>query len=322
MKAIAQDVYGEADVLSLRDVDVPSPGPREVLVRVRAAGVDMGVWHYMSGMPIIGRLGFGLRAPRVRVRGMDLAGVVDQIGPDVTEFQPGDKVFGVGRTGTFAEYAVARVDKLERMPADVSFEQAAASPVSGVTALRAWTVLGKSPAVPPAPHSVLVVGAGGGVGSFAVQLAKACDARVTGVCSGAKAEFVRGLGADAVIDYTRDDLTGHYDAILDIAGNRPLSMLRALLNPGGTLVLLGGEGGGAWFGGLHRTMRAALPASGQRLKAVVSVVKRPHLVKLRELVESGAVTPAVDRTFALGDAPEAVRYMRDGRVRGKVVIVN
>jgi NADPH:quinone reductase-like Zn-dependent oxidoreductase len=317
MKAIAQDVYGEAEVLSLRDVEIPSPGPREVLVRVRAAGVDMGVWHYMAGMPLIGRLGFGLRAPRVRVRGMDLAGVVDQVGPEVTEFQPGDEVFGVGRTGTFAEYAVARVNKLEPMPTNISFEQAAASPISGVTALQGWTALGDR----PTPHSVLVIGAGGGVGSFAVQVAKAGDARVTGVCSGGKAEFVRGLGADAVIDYTRDDLTGRYDSILDIAGNRPLPALRALLNPGGTLVILGGEGGGAWFGGLHRTMRAALPASGQKLKALVSLVKRPHLVKLRELIESGAVTPAVDRTFALADAPDAVRYLRDGRVRGKVVIV-
>jgi NADPH:quinone reductase-like Zn-dependent oxidoreductase len=313
MKAIVHDVYGEADVLSLRDVEVPSPGPREVLVRVRAAGVDQGVWHYMAGMPLIGRLGFGLRAPRVRVRGMDLAGVVDQVGPEVTEFQPGDEVFGVGRTGTFAEYAVARVDKLERMPANVSFEQAAASPVSGVTALQGWT------APVGVPQDVLVVGAGGGVGSFAVQMAKADGASVTGVCSGAKAEFVRGLGADAVIDYTREELTGRYDAILDIAGSRPLATMRELLNPSGTLVLLGGEGGGRWFGGLDRTLRAA---AGRRSKSVISIVKKPQLARLRELIESGAVTPAVDRTFALADAPEAVRYMRDGQVRGKVVIVN
>lgn len=312
MRAIAHDVYGEADVLSLRDVEIPTAGPGQVLVGVRAAGVDMGVWHLMAGMPLIGRLGFGLRRPRVRVRGMDLAGVVEKVGPGVTEFQPGDRVFGVGETGSFADFAVAKASKLDRLPAGLTFEQAAAAPVSGVTALQAWR------AVVGVPRDVLVIGAGGGVGSFATQLAKAGGARVTGVCSGGKAEFVRGLGADAVIDYTREELSGRYDAILDIAGNRPLSTLRDLLGPDGVAIIVGGEGGGRWFGGIDRTMRAS---AGRRSKAVISLMKKADLVSLRELIESGAVTPAVDRTFALADAPDAVRYMREGRVRGKTVVV-
>jgi NADPH:quinone reductase-like Zn-dependent oxidoreductase len=312
MKAIAQDVYGEADVLSLQEVEVPVAGKGDVLIRVRAAGVDMGVWHYMAGMPLVARLGFGLTRPKLRVRGMDVAGVVEQVGPEVTEFQPGDRVFGVCDTGSFAEFAVAKARQLERMPANLSFEQAAAAAVSGVTALQGWSAL------VGVPREVLIFGAGGGVGCFLVQMAKADGARVTGVCSGGKAEFVRGLGADAVIDYTREELTGRYDAIFDLAGNRPLATMRPLLSPSGTLVVLGGERGGRWFGGMERTMQAT---AGRRSKAVISLVRRPHLVKLRELMESGAVTPAVDRTFALSDAPDAVRYMRDGKVRGKAVVV-
>lgn len=318
MRAIAHDVYGEADVLSLQEVEVPGPGHGKVLVAVRAAGVDMGVWHLMAGLPLVGRLGFGLTKPRVRVRGMDLAGVVEQVGPGVTEFQPGDRVFGVCDTGSFAEYAVAKASQLERMPANLSFEQAAAAAVSGVTALQGWAAAQGKAGAPGVQRRVLIVGAGGGVGSFAVQMAKADGARVTAVCSGGKADFVRGLGADAVIDYRREALSGRYHAILDIAGNRPLSTMRALLEPDGILVVLGGEEGGRWFGGMDRTLRAA---AHRRSTAVISLVKKPHLVKLRELMESGAVTPAVDRTYALADAPDAVRSLREGGVRGKAVIV-
>jgi NADPH:quinone reductase-like Zn-dependent oxidoreductase len=312
MRAVAQDVYGEAEVLSLQEVPVPEPGKRDVLVRVRAAGVDMGVWHLMAGMPLVARLGIGLTKPRLRVRGMDLAGVVDRVGAEVTDLKPGDRVFGVCDTGSFAEYAVAKASRLERMPDNLSFEQAAAAAVSGVTALQAWA------AANGVPRNVLIIGASGGVGSFAVQVAKAGGARVTAVCRGSKAEFVTSLGADAVIDYTREPLTGQYDLILDIAGLRRLSTLRALLAPGGTAVVIGGEGGGRWLGGIDRTMRAS---AGRRTKAVISLVRKPQLVKLRELMESGAVTPAVDRTFALPDAPDAVRYMRNGQVRGKAVVV-
>jgi NADPH:quinone reductase-like Zn-dependent oxidoreductase len=312
MRAIAHDVYGEADVLSLRDVEIPAPGDGQVLVKVHAAGVDMGVWHYMAGLPLVGRLGFGLRHPRVRVRGLDLAGVVDKVGPGVTEFQPGDRVFGVCETGSFAEYAVAKTSKLDRMPANLSFEQAAATPVSGVTALQAWL------AASGVQRNALIVGASGGVGSFATQLAAADGAKVTAVCSASKAEFVRGLGADAVIDYTREELSGRYDAILDIAGNRPLATMRQLLNPGGVLVIVGGEGGGRWFGGIDRTVRAS---AGRNSKAVLSLVKKADLVSLRERIEAGAVTPAVDKTFPLIDTPDAVKYLRDGQVRGKVVVV-
>src|SRR4051794_3471488 len=245
MKAIVQDAYGEAEVLRLEDVDVPQPGPGEVLVAVRAAGVDRGAWHVMTGLPYLGRLGFGLRRPRNRVRGLDVAGTVEAVGADVTRFGKGDEVFGTCR-GAYAEYATARADHLALKPAHLTFEQAAALPTSGATALHALRHPG---------DRVLVIGAGGGVGSFAVQLAKARGAHVTGVCSTAKVDLVRRLGADEVIDYTRDPLTGQYDLILDIAGNRTLSTLRALLTPHGTLVIVGGENGGNFSGGMNRQFR-------------------------------------------------------------------
>ena len=245
MKAIVQDKYGSPDVLQLKDIDKPAVGDKDVLVRVHAADVDRGVWHLMTGLPYLLRLaGGGLRRPKVRVGGKDVAGRVEAVGANVTQFQPGDEVFGICH-GSFAEYARANADKLAPKPANLTFEQAAAVPDSGSTALRGLRDAGK---LKPGQH-VLVIGAGGGVGTFAVQIAKALGAEVTGVCSTTKVDMVRSLGADHVIDYTRDDFTGsgqRYDLILDIAGNRPLSHLRRVLTRRGTLVIIGGEGGDRW----------------------------------------------------------------------------
>lgn len=317
MKAMVQDTYGSTDVLRLSDVDRPVPGDDDVLIRVHAAGVDQGVWHMMAGMPLLMRfMGFGLRGPTAPIRGMDVAGVVEEVGRDVTRFQPGDRVFGTCG-GAFAEYAVTRSDKLVPIPANLGFAEAAAVPTSAVTALQA---LGGGVGVQP--REVLVIGAAGGVGSFAVQLARAFGARVTGVCSTAKTDLVRSLGADAVIDYTREEITSRYDLVLDIAGNRLLATLRSLLAPGGRLVIVGGEGGGRWLGGIDRQMRAQMisPFVGQKMGTLIARPRRADLEKLCELLASGDVVPAVDRTFALTEVPQAIQYMRAGNVRGKVVV--
>ena len=321
MKAIVQDMYGSPDVLELRDIDKPVIGDYDVLVRVHAAGVDQGVWHMMAGLPYLIRIaGFGLRAPKNPVRGYDVAGRVEAMGENVSRFQPGDDVFGTCR-GSFAEYACAQVDRLAPKPANLTFEQAAAVPISGYAALQAVRDQGKV----RAGQRVLIIGAGGGVGTFAVQLAKAFGADVTGVASTAKTEMVRSIGADRVIDYTREDFAdsrNRYDVILDIAGNRSLSHLRRALAPEGTLVIVGGEEGGKWLGGIDRQLRAQLlsPFVRQKLGTWISKEREEDLETLRELLEAGKVTPVVDRTFPLSEVPEAIRYLRDGRARGKVVI--
>lgn len=321
MKAIVHDAYGPPDVLALRDVERPSAGDAEVLIRVRAAGVDRGVWHVMAGRPYLIRLmGYGLRAPRQRVPGMDLAGTVEAIGRNVRRFTPGDEVFGMCE-GSFAEYACAREDSLEPKPAGLTFEQAAAVPVSGITALQ---VVRDAAGVHPG-QQVLVIGASGGVGTFAVQIAKAFGAEVTGVCSTQKLDLVRSIGADHVIDYQREEFTDgrrRWDAILDTAGNRPLADLRRALTPRGTLVIVGGEEGGRWLGGLERQLWAALlsPFVSQRLLSQFPAKRPGDLARLRELIEAGQVRPVVDRTWPLGEAPEAVRYMTEGKARGKVVL--
>ena len=321
MKAIVQDKYGSPDVLQLREIDKPAVGDDEVLVRVHAAGVDQGVWHLMAGLPYLLRVaGFGLRAPKNPVRGRTLAGRVEAVGENVTRFQPGDEVFGTCR-GSFAEYACARADRLAPKPANLTFEQAAAVPISGCAALQAVRDPGK---VRPGQH-VLIIGAGGGVGTFAVQLAKAFGAEVTGVCSTTKTDLVRSIGADHVIDYTREDFAdgrNRYDVILDIAGNRSLSHLRRALAPEGTLVIVGGEGGGRWLGGIDRQLRAHLlsPFVRQKLGTWISTERKEDLEALRELLEAGKVTPVIDRTFPLSEAPEAIRYLRTGQAHGKVVI--
>ncbi|MFF8266715.1 NAD(P)-dependent alcohol dehydrogenase [Streptomyces sp. NPDC016562] len=321
MKAMVQDIYGPPAVLRLEETDRPVPGMGEVLVRVHAAAVDQGVWHLVAGMPYaIRAAGFGLRAPKSRVPGMDLAGRVEVVGPDVTRFRPGDEVYGSG-TGSFAEYACAKEDRLAPKPVNLGFEAAAAVPVSGCTALKALRDGGRI----QAGQRVLILGASGGVGSYAVQLAKAFGAHVTGVCSGAKADLVRSLGADEVVDYLHEDPVDgrrRYDLVLDIAGNRRLSRLRRALTARGTLVIVGGEEGGRWIGGNQRQLAALVlsPFISQSLRPLASVEHHSDLQVLTDLIEAGKVTPAVDRTYTLAEAPDAIRHLREGQVRGKLVI--
>ena len=320
MKAIVQDAYGSADQLRLDDIDAPVPKADEVLVRVRAAGVDRGVWHLMLGRPLIARLAIGLRRPRNRVPGLDLAGVVEGVGATVTTFAVGDEVLGIG-TGTYAELAVAPAKKLVHKPADLPFEAAAAVAISGLTALQAVRDIAQ---VQPG-HSVLVLGASGGVGSYAVQIAVAAGAEVTGVASTAKLDFVRSLGAAHVIDHTRDDLTElgtRYDVVIDIAGSRTLRQLRRLLEPRGTLVIVGGEPGGRWLNGIERNLWAALwsPFIRQRLRAFISRERGEDIEALVALIAEGKVTPSVDRTLPLAETADALRHLEAGQVRGKLVI--
>jgi NADPH:quinone reductase-like Zn-dependent oxidoreductase len=320
MQAVVQDRYGEAhDVLRLQEVDRPTAGPDEVLLRVRAAGVDRGVWHLMAGVPYAVRL-TGLRGPRSRVRGREVAGRVEAVGAGVRTLRPGDEVFGIG-AGTFAEYATASVAKLAPAPANVSAAQAALVPVSGTTALQAVRDHAR---VRPG-QSVLVIGASGGVGTFAVQIAKAYGAEVTGVCSTGKTDLVRSIGADHVVDHRRTDLAAEgrrYDVVLDIGGNRSLRALRRLLTPSGTLVLIGGEDGGRWLG-LGRQLLAVLrsPFARQRLRMMIATEKRADLLALAEIIEAGTVTPVLDRTFPLAGTADAVTHLTDGRARGKVAVV-
>jgi NADPH:quinone reductase-like Zn-dependent oxidoreductase len=321
MKAIVQDTYGSTEVLQLRDIDKPEIADGEVLVRVRAAGVDRGVWHVMTGLPYPIRLaGYGLRKPKTPVPGMDLAGVVEAVGTHVTRFQPGDEVFGIGK-GAFAEYARAPEDKLAPKPANLAFEQAAVVAISGLPALQALRDHGR---VKPG-QTVLIIGASGGVGSYAVQLAKAFGAEVTGVCSTTKVDMVGSLGADHVIDYTRDDIAAgeqRYDLILDIGGNRSLSRLRRALAPKGTLVIVGGEAGGRWLGGNDRQLRALLLSRfvGQKLTTFISKENHQDMLVLKGLIEAGKVTPVIDRTYPLREVPQAIRYLEQGHAQGKVVI--
>jgi NADPH:quinone reductase-like Zn-dependent oxidoreductase len=321
MRAVVQDVYGPTeDVLRLEQIPRPAIGAGDVLVKVAAAGVDRGVWHLMAGEPYAIRLaGFGVRVPKNRVRGSEFAGRVAAVGADVTTLQPGDEVFGIG-AGSFAEYVVAPMGKVAPKPASLTFEQAAAMPVSASTALQAVRDQGK---VRPG-QKVLVIGASGGVGTFAVQIAKAFGAEVTGVSSTAKVDLVRSLGADRVLDYTAGDVLGgpeRYDVVLDIGGNTPLRRLRRALTATGTLVIVGGEAGGRWLGIRRQLLAMVLsPFVGQKLGTFINSENAADLVALTRLVESGRVTPVVDRTFPLGEAPAAVAHMRLGRARGKVVV--
>ena len=320
MRAVVQDEYRDtADVLRLEEVARPVPSPGEVLVRVAAAGVDRGVWHLMAGKPYAARLAFGMRAPKNRVRGSEFAGRVEAIGERVTAVRAGQQVYGIG-AGSFAEYVVAPDGKVAPAPAGIPVVQAAAVPVSASTALQAVRDHGHV----TAGQKVLVIGASGGVGSFAVQIAKAFGAEVTGVARTDKLELVRSLGADHVVDHTTDDVTSgaaRYDVVLDIGGNTPVRRLRRVLTPRGTLVIVGGEGKGRWLG-MGRQLRAAAlsPFVGQRLGFFVNRGTAAELVVLAGLIESGQVTPAVDRTFPLAEAAAAVTYMAEGRARGKVVV--
>jgi len=323
MTAVVQDRYGSVPegLFRLEEIAMPTISDGEVLVRVRAASVDRGTWHIMSGLPYPIRLaGFGLRRPKYANPGRNLAGTVEAVGADVTDFAPGDDVFGMS-TGTFAEYAAARAGKLARKPASLSFDQAAAVPVSGCTALQAVRNHGR---VQPG-EKVLIIGASGGVGSFAVQVAKAFGAEVTGVCSTAKVDMVRALGADSVIDYTREDFAAggpRYDVILDIGGNARLSRLRRALTPRGRLIIVGGETDGRLLGGSSRQLRAQLlsPFIRQKLSTFVASEKAADLIALRDLIDAGKLTPAIERTYPLAEAPAAIRHLLDGRARGKLVI--
>jgi NADPH:quinone reductase-like Zn-dependent oxidoreductase len=322
MQAITQDRYGEAeDVLRLEEIPRPAIGEKEVLLRVHAAGVDRGVWHLMTGLPYPVRLaGYGIRAPKTPVRGREVAGRVEATGSAVTALHVGDEVFGIA-DGSFAQYASARPDKLAPKPANLTFTQAAAVPVSALTALQAVRDRGHV----QAGNRVLIIGASGGVGTFAVQLAKAAGAEVTGVCRTAKMDTVRSLGTDHVIDYTRADIAaggGRYDVILDIGGNSPLKQLRSVLDPRGTLVIVGGETGGRWLAGNDRQLRALLlsPFTGQTLTTLICSENTPDLLALTKVIESGQVRPVIDQTYPLSQTPAAIQYMRDGHAQGKVVI--
>lgn len=320
MRAIVQDTYGTADTWQLTDIPAPEIGPDEVLLRVHAAGLDRGTWHSMTGRPYLMRvMGFGLRGPKNRVPGLATAGTVVAVGSSVTRFSVGDDVYGVSR-GAFAELAAAPEDKLFPKPVDLTFEQAAAVPVSATTAMQA-VELGRV----GAGHTVLVTGASGGVGTDAVQIAKALGAEVTGVCSTSKVDLVRSVGADHVVDYTTQDVTSgsqRYDVVLDLAGNAPLRRLRKILAPNGALVIVGGESKGDWTGGFGRSLRAPVWSLvvAQRMTMLASSERHPSLEQVTALIEEGKVTPAVDRTFTLDQAHSAMRHLEAGRVRGKVVI--
>lgn len=322
MKAIVQDRYGSADVLEFRDIEEPVVGEDDVLVRVHAAGCGPDVWHLMTGKPYMARLAIGFRRPKVAVRGWDVAGTVEAVGASVSRFQPGDEVMGTADGGSFAELAITTADKLVPKPANLTFELAAAVPISGITALRAVRDEGK---VQPG-QTVLVIGAAGGVGSLAVQIAATFGAQVTGVCSTSKVDLVRSLGADEVIEYTREDFADgsrRWDGIVDTAGRRPLSQLRRALTPKGTLVIVGGDGGGRWTGGFFRGMLRAPVVSlfvGQRLTGLATKIKQEDLVTLAELVRAGSVTPVIDRTYPLIEAPDAIRHLEEGHAAGKIVI--
>jgi NADPH:quinone reductase-like Zn-dependent oxidoreductase len=320
LKAVVQDRYGSADVLEVREIERPLAGDDELLIRVRAAGVDPGVWHLMTGRPYLVRLmGFGLVRPKTRVRGRDVAGVVEAVGRAVNGFAPGDEIYGTCE-GSFADYVCAKADKLAPKPKTLSFEQAAAVPISGLSALHALRA-GKL----EAGQRVLVIGAGGGVGSYTVQLAKAWGGIVTGVCSGSKAALVRSLGASEVIDYTREDVTAknqRFDLVVDIAGRRPVAVLRQLLTPRGTLVMVGGEGGGPWLGGFERQLLAPVRSlfGEQKLIGLMYEERREDLQTLTELIEAGQIKPVVDKTYALSAAADAIRHLETGHATGKVVL--
>lgn len=322
MKAIVQHRYGSDPTSVLEHAEVPRPtiGPTQVLVRVAAASVDKGTWHCMTGLPYAMRLaGFGVRSPKASNPGRAVAGTVESVGSEVTDLKPGDEVYGTC-DGSFAEYVRAEVGMLAVKPTNLSFEQAAAAPISGVTALQAL----RKAAVQPG-DKVLVVGASGGVGTFAVQLAKAFGADVTGVCSTAKVDLVSSLGVDHVIDYSLQDFTVgdlRYDVILDTGGNRRLAHLRRVLTKGGRLVIVGGETGGRWLGGFQRSLAAVLvsPFVSQTLAMLASKENAADLAALRDLIEGSAVTPVLDRSYPLSDAAEAIERMHTGAAIGKVVI--
>ncbi len=323
MRAIVQEKYGSTDQLHLRDLPEPTPGAGKVRIRVRAAGVDQGTVHLMTGLPLLMRPAVGFGGPRQPTPGFALAGVVDAVGEGVTSLSPGDEVVGTGR-GTCAELSIARADRLAAKPAGLSFEEAAALPVSGVTALEGVKDVGRA----AAGQRVLVIGASGGVGCYAVQIAKALETEVTGVASAAKLDLVRDLGADHVIDYAAGELAettrdiGPFDLILAIGGDRPVRSLRRLLTPRGTLLIVGGDSPGRFLSGLQRPLGAALlsPLVGHRMPFFIASDRAAPLQSLLGLVHRGLVRPVIDEVFELGDAAKAIRYLVEGHARGKVIV--
>jgi NADPH:quinone reductase-like Zn-dependent oxidoreductase len=321
MAAVTRLRYGGTDVVHLDQIACPSISDDEVLLEVHAAGVDRGVWHVMTGLPYAIRVaGFGLRAPNNPVLGSEVSGRVVATGKGVTGLQVGDEVFGIAE-GSFADYARARADKLASKPASISFVQAAATTLSALTALQGVRDHGRV----DVGQTVLVTGASGGVGSFAVQIAKSRGAVVTGVASTGKLDLVRSLGADDVIDYTCDGITAsgrRFDVILDIAGNQPIRRLRRALKPHGRLIIQGGETGGRWLGGSDRQLRAIAlsPFIKQKLGTFICSENAADLRDLAEFLATGQIRPAVDRTFALRETAAAIDYLVAGKTRGKVVI--
>jgi NADPH:quinone reductase-like Zn-dependent oxidoreductase len=324
MKAIVYHEYGSPDVLELKDIDKPLVKDNEVLVRVHAASVNRLDWHLMRGSPYVSRLQAGLRKPKDRVLGADVAGQVEAVGKHVTKFQPGDEVFGslFGHGfGAFAEYVSVSDELLELKPANLSFDQAAAVPVAALTALQGLRDHGR---IEPG-QKVLIIGASGGVGTFAVQIAKSFRAEVTGVCSTRNVDLVRSLGADHVIDYTKEDFVQRgqqYDLILQLAGTRSPSGFRCALTPKGTLLLSSGEARGRWLGPITRIIAAIAlsPLVSQRLSPFEAKRSGQDLQVMKELIEAGTVMPVIDRTFSLSDVPAAIRYLEEGHARGKIVI--
>ncbi len=331
MKAITFDRYGSPDVLQLQEIDKPVVKDGDVLVRVRAASANPYDWHMMTGRPYFMRMQSGLLKPKINGLGADLAGQVEAVGKNVTRFRPGDEVFGevdvevpgkpALEIGSFAEYVCVSEDSVEQKPANLTFEEAAAVPMAGFTALQGLRDIGQ---LQPG-QKVLINGASGGVGTFAVQIAKSFGAEVTGVCSTRNVDMVRSIGADQVIDYTREDFTRsgqRYDLMLDNVGNRSLSECRRVLNPKGVYLLSFGRPDRRWLGPLVQLLGAVLlsPFVSQKLVTWVAKLSKEDLLVLKELIEAGKVTPVIDRTYPLNETPEAIRYLEEGHARGKVVI--
>ncbi len=324
MKAIVYDEYGSPDVLELQEIDEPVAKDDEVLVRIHAASANASDWHFMRGDPYIFRLQAGLLKPKNNIAGFDLVGQVESVGKNVTQFRPGDEVYAdvYGESGgTFAEYMCVSEDLLVLKPTNLTFEQAAAVPMAGITALQGLRDQGQI----QQGQKVLIIGASGGVGTFAVQIAKAYGAEVTGVCSTRNVDMVRSLGADHAIDYTQEDFTQgeqRYDLILQLAGTASPKDCRGALTPGGTLVLSSGEGGGPWFGPIGRIINALVSSLfvSQTLRTFTAAPNSEDLAVVKELIEAGKVTPVIDRTYPLNEVPDAIRYLEEGHTQGKVVI--
>ena len=320
MKAIVHHTYGSPDLLEFQDVDKPVAKDDELLVRVHASSVNPADWYRVAGTPYVGRMGGGLRRPKVKAAGLDFAGQVEAIGRKVTGFQPGDEVFGA-RLGAYAEYLCVRATKVAPKPANVTFEQAAAVPVAALTALQGLRDTGRI----RSGQRVLINGASGGVGTFAVQVAKSFGAHVTGVCSTRNVDLVRSIGADEVVNYTRQDFTGdgqRYDLIFDAVGNRSVADRRRALSPTGILVVVGGPKGGRWLGpatALFKVIPATL-IGRQKLRAKLSTLVREDLLALRDLLAAGTIVPVIDRRYPLSGVPEALGYLGEGHARGKIVI--